>query len=604
MGKQKKNDNVLIDMINSKIIAGYELHEKGNLQQAKKIYEEVLTVNPNCFDALRLLGNIYAELGDIIIARNLLYKALDMDNINPYLLNSLANVEYELDNFQDSLKLYDRAIQIKSDLIEAHNGKANVYLKLELPEAAIEHLKKCIFFDSRNHLHYFNLGLIFGKIGRLDDAINYLKSSIDINNSYSPAYFNLANCYYELNNLDGAVSHLEQAIELEPANYQAIYNLGNIYIKLKKFNEAIKKFEYALMLNLSFPEAWYNRGVALSELNLIDDAVKSYDKAINLDNLYKDAYYNKSLLLLRSRNFDLGWELYEWRLKKIDIPNIANKKPKWNGKKSEKKLLLWSEQGLGDVIVFASIFKELELFPQIIYVAIDIRIKDIFTKSFPKLIFLDKKLTINEDICDDQLSIASLGLYFRNDTNSFSKSQIPYLVASKPSEILLSQILKFSNKKRCGISWKSNNTKVGESKSLMPNDLIPLLKIEGFNFINLQYGHISSDIHNICEAHTSKINILTNVDLFNDIDSLFSLINSCDLVITTSNVTAHISGALGKETLLLVPFSSGKFWYWEDFDGRSIVYPTIKIFTQKIQGDWTVPISELIHYVENNYLIE
>ena len=604
MGKQKKNDNVMIDMINSKIIAGYELHEKGNLQQAKKIYEEVLTVNPNCFDALRLLGNIYAELGDIIIARNLLYKALDIDTINPYLLNSLANVEYELDNFQDSLKLYDRAIQIKSDLIEAHNGKANVYLKLELPEAAIEHLKKCIILNPKNYIYYFNLGIIFRKIGKSDDAIKYFESSIDINNSYSAAHFNLANCYDELNNLDAAVSHLERTIELDPANYQAAFNLGNTYIKLNLFSEAVKNFDHALNLNKNFPEAWYNRGVALSETKLIDAAIESYDNAINLDKFYIDAYYNKSLLLLSAKNFKFGWDLYEWRLQKTEIPLIARKKPKWNGEKNEKKLILWSEQGLGDIILFSSIFKELEEYPQKIFVAIDVRIKDIFIKSFPKLIFLDKNLSINEDMYDEQLSIASLGMYFRNDTNSFSKSEIPFLIATKPNEILLNQITKFGNKKRCGISWKSNSYKIGENKSLMPNDLVPLLKIEGFNFINLQYGDISSDIHNLCEEQASNINLLTNVDLFNDIESLFSLINSCDLVITTSNVTAHISGALGKETLLLVPFSSGKFWYWEDFDGRSIVYPTIKIFTQKIQGDWTMPISELINYVENNYLVQ
>jgi len=79
---------------------------------------------------------------------------------------------------------------------------------------------------------------------------------------------------------------------------------------------------------------------------------------------------------------------------------------------------------------------------------------------------------------------------------------------------------------------------------------------------------------------------LKDVDLFNDIDSLFSLVDACDFVVTSSNVTVHISGSLGKKTFLLVPHDKGKLWYWHDKHSRSIWYPSVQIFNQLSNGDW------------------
>ena len=82
-------------------------------------------------------------------------------------------------------------------------------------------------------------------------------------------------------------------------------------------------------------------------------------------------------------------------------------------------------------------------------------------------------------------------------------------------------------------------------------------------------------------------------DLYNDIDSLFSLIDACDFVITISNINAHIAGALGKKTFLLAPFSKGRIWYWHDGLRRSLWYPSVEIFSQTDAGDWSVPINEI-----------
>ena len=82
-------------------------------------------------------------------------------------------------------------------------------------------------------------------------------------------------------------------------------------------------------------------------------------------------------------------------------------------------------------------------------------------------------------------------------------------------------------------------------------------------------------------------------DKYNNIDELVSLIDACDYIVTTSNVTAHIAGGLGKNVYLLVPFASGKLWYWHENDDQSIWYPSVKIFRQNKDGSWNNAITSV-----------
>ncbi|MGH8622785.1 MAG: hypothetical protein ACRET3_11645 [Burkholderiales bacterium] len=104
--------------------------------------------------------------------------------------------------------------------------------------------------------------------------------------------------------------------------------------------------------------------------------------------------------------------------------------------------------------------------------------------------------------------------------------------------------------------------------------------------MNLQYGNTQSDREELRRRHGLELIHLDDVDLFNDLEALAALCAACDLVITVSNVTAHMAGALGKPVWLLPPASQGKIWYW--FSGRSDSpwYPSMRIFEQAVPGSW------------------
>ena len=92
---------------------------------------------------------------------------------------------------------------------------------------------------------------------------------------------------------------------------------------------------------------------------------------------------------------------------------------------------------------------------------------------------------------------------------------------------------------------------MGQDKSVNLEDLIPILKLEKLTFLDLEYKNSESDKLKICERFNIKIDKINHINYFNDIFSVASIIQACDIIITCSNLNAHIAGALGKKTFLL-----------------------------------------------------
>jgi ADP-heptose:LPS heptosyltransferase len=116
-------------------------------------------------------------------------------------------------------------------------------------------------------------------------------------------------------------------------------------------------------------------------------------------------------------------------------------------------------------------------------------------------------------------------------------------------------------------------------------------------FVSLQYGSTADEIEFVEKNIGIKIHTIDGLDIFNDIDGLVSLISLCDLVVTTSNITAHLTGAIGKKGMVLMPFSKGKIWYWHSGVGPSLWYPSLELVSQSQMNDWTDPINKCKEWV-------
>ena len=148
----------------------------------------------------------------------------------------------------------------------------------------------------------------------------------------------------------------------------------------------------------------------------------------------------------------------------------------------------------------------------------------------------------------------------------------------------------------------SKNNGIGNDKRITLEMLKPLLLIEDITFIDLQYNDTKIEKDRFFNDNSIKINEVDTIDNFNDLNGITSLIEICDFVITVSNTNAHISGALGKKTFLLLPKGKGRLWYWSSKNNRSLWYPSIEVIEQNVAGSWNSAINKLSKLVKENLI--
>ena len=136
-----------------------------------------------------------------------------------------------------------------------------------------------------------------------------------------------------------------------------------------------------------------------------------------------------------------------------------------------------------------------------------------------------------------------------------------------------------------GISWKSFKSLNQAKKSVQLRDMERIFSGLDVVLVNLQYGDVDDEIREFKEATGIDVVQCASVDNREDLDGLAALIEVCDLVVSTSNVTIHMAGALAKETWVMLPRVAVNFW-WLVERTDSIWYPSLTLYRQPTLDDW------------------
>jgi hypothetical protein len=139
------------------------------------------------------------------------------------------------------------------------------------------------------------------------------------------------------------------------------------------------------------------------------------------------------------------------------------------------------------------------------------------------------------------------------------------------------------------LSWKSSRKEwsVTRKKDARLLDFVPLLKLPGAHFVDVQYGDTAAERSAVEAATGVRLTRFDEVDHFNDLEEVLAILEACDLLITTSNATAHFAGALGKRTWLMYLADRAPFHYWaHGGTHRCLWYPSVEIVTAPHLDDW------------------
>jgi ADP-heptose:LPS heptosyltransferase len=416
--------------------------------------------------------------------------------------------------------------------------------------------------------------------------------------NFPEACYNMGNALLDQGRVDVSLLNYEKAIALKPDYPEAQFNKAFALHRKTKFEEALASYEHALSLKPDYAEAYHNMGTVFSALGKVEDAMKSYNKALSLRPNYPDAYDNLGRLHWSLQNFSTAFELMEWRWQKKQKfigTEFKDDMPIWDGSAS-KKVFVWKEQGIGDEIMFSSVFSELNATSQEVIIECDTRLLQLFERSFPSDIkFVEGRNLLQECNYNCHIALASLPKHFRTELDDFSKSANGWLKPDyKKVEEFKRQIQSHNAETIIGVSWFTNAS--GPRSRQRSISLVNLAKHLGSipaTFVNLQYGDVAEELLSVKSQTNFNIISIDDLDLFHDIDGLAALVSACDIVVSVDNLTVHLAGALGVDTRVLLPSVADERWALDRKD--SYWYDSLTLYRQQINGNWDQPLELLIN---------
>lgn len=565
---------------------GFIALQQNQLPQAQADLQASLAINPKQPFAHKMVGIVLGAMGQFDAAMQSFAAALALDAKDPEVYFNRANFRFQAGQTQEALADLDVVIKLRGSYLEARSNRANLLIQLGEFARAEKDLDYLVNKVTNNPDIWVALGLARHKVGKHKESMQCNERALRLVPNHPDALLNSSSTTYELGEYPAALAWADKAIVATPQRAEVYYAKAQALMAMHRFEEAVSAYTRAIELNPAYAEAWMGRGLTRARLRDLDGALGDYQQAIVLRPDYAEAIFNKGHVYLEHHDFAQGWADYEHRfgMPSLGIKNLPGV-PVWQGEPLTGKLLVRGEQGLGDQIIFASVLPELLKIIDHVCLQLEPRLVPLFQRSFPTVDVLSREKKPPVDVVA-QISMGSLPQYFRKEVASFAEAQVPYLKADPEKTAAYREALAPNGERIIGLNWRSFRNKYANDKSMGLLDMAPFFKLPGCTVVNLQYGDVKEEVR-AAEAAGLYFNQAVTIDLTKDIDGVASLVDACDVVISTSNTTVHIAGALGKAVMLMLPYRTGKLWYWSEAKGQgSLWYPTIQTFHQDAQGDW------------------
>jgi Flp pilus assembly protein TadD len=384
---------------------------------------------------------------------------------------------------------------------------------------------------------------------------------------------------HDLGRYEEAVASYRQAININPGMGEAHNNLGNSLMALGRFAEAADSFLRATELMPNSPVPRTARATALQALGKVTEAEADCRMAVALDPSFAAAHWNLALNLLLQGKYEGGWQEYEWRWRKPDFtsPVRHNDIPLWDGSPLDgRTILLHAEQGFGDAIQFV------RYVPMVVQCG-----GNIVLECHHQLVSLFQGVEGIQAVVpfgaplptfSFQAPLLSLPRIFGNTLQNIP-SDCPYVsVASELRKRWSALVSPHPSELRVGLVWAGKNYPDPLRSCCLAE--LDSLAADSITFFSLQLGSGAEE----AKTFPTKMKLVDLTDQIHNFADTAALIEQLDLVISIDTAVAHLAGALGKLTLLFLPYAPDWRWLLERSD--SPWYSKMQIFRQKQPGDW------------------
>ena len=521
---------------------GMALHQAGKLDEARRCYERVLQTRPNDPNALHLLGLVCLASHQLNQAAAFVQGALKVLPRYAEAHCSLGRVYEAQKKLDEAIASYRQAVALKPDYLEAICHLATAH-------------------EAR---------------GNLDEVIAAYQRALVIKPDFAGVHGNLGNAHLAQGKPDLAIAAYRRALAIDPNLAEFQNSLGIALKTLGRSTEAVIAYRRALALKPNYVEAHSNLGSVLHGQGMFAEALASYERAEAIDPGYAEAHYNESLVQLLLGKLSIGWKKYEHR--KREARNFA--RPEWRGETSltGKSILLYAEQGLGDTLQFIRYIPLVAERGATIFLEVQPSLKDLLS-PFPRVKATYGKGDALPDF-DFCCPLMSLPFAFATRLPSIPVI-VPYLDAPVESVKKWRGALAPVKAPRVGVIWAGNPFHKNDRHRSIPLEQFQTIFDEpAVRFVGLQKLLKPGD-GELLARRPEVMNLSSEIKNFAD---TAAIIAQLDLVITVDTSVAHLAGALGKATWVLLPLVPD--WRWLLNREDSPWYPSVRLFRQPAMHDW------------------
>ena len=433
------------------------------------------------------------------------------------------------------------------------------------------------------------LANILHRQGQFSDAEAAYREALRLNPKDVNSLCQLGEALIELHRLDAAEAELQRALAINPADAGALTALGRVEELRGALPAALELHNKALSYDPRNDNAVVNRAAAKRFSGDFAGALSDYETALQIRPNHPPALASRALTLLTLGRLSEAWPHYRARIKaQPGAVDLSADKP-WDGTPiTGKRILVWTEYGLGDEILFASFIPEILSEAAHCTLVCAPRLVTLFARSFPALTVVPAG-TVPDGDYDVRMALTDLAQLLRPTLESFPRHG-GYLKVDQARAEELRARYRRTKGPVIGFSWRSAAGPTGRFKSTDLAQWTGVLKTPDVSFVSLQYGDSREEVAGAVAATGASVTIDPEIDPSRDIDGFAAQVAAMDLIVSVSNTTAHLAGALGRPTWVLTPTGPGMHWYWMQDRTDNPWYPTLRLFRQETPMNWAAPL--------------
>ena len=564
----------------------------GRLDDAVASLRRALQLEPNSAESHRRLGFLFAEQRAWEEAIASYRRAVQLQSDDAAAHDRMGNKLEAAGQFDEAQAAHRQALQLQPDMAQTHNSLGVVLAACGRTEESMAAFRRALELNPASAETQCNLGNALQLLGQSGEASAAYRRALEIQPGCADAHNNLGAALAAQGQLDEAMAAYRRALEIKPGYAEAHHNLGVALAGQERFEEALASYHRALDLNPSAPDIHNNLGNAFQSMGRLDEAIATYRQAICLQPDVPDYHWNHALALFRNGRWKEAWEEYEWRVKRPHLARPDLTAPPWNGEDlAGRTLLIHQEGGFGDVIHF------IRYLPMVL-ARHPARI--IFEGGAPILSLMNLQPGIAGTVARGQPLPAhhyhcpppSFPRLFGTELHSIP-AEIPYLAVDQEKQSAWRRKLSappYQEGARrqflVGLNWAGSDVPF-ESRSRTLRTFAPLAQVPNVTFVSLQKGPEAAQAADVPPG----MRLIDAAAGVGDFSELAALVSCLDAVASVDTSVAHLGGALGIPTWILLPTQPDSRWLTSRED--SPWYPTVHLFRQQHFRSWDEPVQQM-----------